>query len=352
MSETAQRNSASAPIVRLGGELRTRRQSLGWELPELSHSLRIRQTYLEAIEGGRMSELPGMTYALGFVRAYASALGLNGEQIAGRFRAESADADIRPALTFPAPVPQRGVPAGALMLVGLLILCATYAGWYYVSEHQRTPAQTVPPIPDHLAQTIEKPTPSPQVASILPTASAPTRRPSAPPSTPTIVAPGPAQPAEQSAPAPRPPPPLLSPALPSVQTPSSAPAAAIRQQLAALAATTPAPPPVPTGTRIVVKTTADAWVTIKQPNGPAIFNNLMHAGDSFAVPTDKPGLTLTTGNAGGTALEVDSTPITLGDSGAVRRNLKLDADALRSGPLPPIGPPRAKPRPPSDTSPR
>jgi cytoskeleton protein RodZ len=358
-----------APAARLGGELRARRQSLGWQLPDLAGSLRIRQTYLEAIEAGRMSELPGTTYALGFVRAYASALGLPGEQVASRFRAETAEASLRPTLSFPAPVPQRGVPAGALLLLGLLILAGAYSGWYYVSEHQRTPAQTVPPIPDRLLPPeTQKSAPSPQVASIMPGTAAPSTPPASPlpaPARPPVAAPV-AAPAQAQAPgsqAPAPTPaapapgalattqpgtPVAAPSaplpLPAIQTPSSAPAPIIQPPPAAAAV----PPALPSGTRILVKATADAWVTVKQKGGPPLLNKLMHAGDSWPVPADKTGLTLTTGNAGGTALDIDGKPIpNLGASGMVRRDLPLDADALKSAPLPPIPHARKPPPPPA-----
>ena len=365
-SEKARGETASAPAARLGGELRARRQSLGWELPELAQSLRIRQPYLEAIEGGRIGELPGPTYALGFVRAYATALGLHGEQMASRFRTEAGETQIRPALSFPAPVPQRGVPAGALMLLGLVILAGAYSGWYYTSEHQHTPAETVPPIPDRLRPAVQKPAPSPQVASILPTASAPAPQIQPTPAPQTPAASGPQS---QSPLAPQPPatgmvapPPPAGAAqstpqapLPTVQTPGQPALQAMPQPAPGLAVNTAAgvpqtasAPPVPAGTRIVVKTTADAWVTVKQPGGPPTLNKLMHAGDTWPVPTDKPGLLLTTGNAGGTELVVDGTPIqTLGGTGGVRRDLKLDADALKAGPLPPLAHARRQPSVPS-----
>ncbi len=369
MSDTANRETATgekargaagaaagSPAARLGGELRARRQSLGWELPDLAQSLRIRLPYLEAIEGGRMGELPGPTYALGFVRAYADALGLHGEQVAGRFRAETGEANIRPALSFPVPVPQRGVPAGALMLLGLVILAGAYSGWYYVSEHQRTPAETVPPIPDRL-RPVEK-APSPQVASLLPTASAPAPQPPVPvpvpassgapatvqvpqASAPKIPAPA-AVPGQPAAPA------LAGPAVPAasgpppqVSTPTQGAGApgqiAARPAADGQAITAPPAATAPAGTRIVIKANADAWVTVKQPGAAPALNRLMHAGETWPVPADKPGLLLTTGNAGGTELDVDGTSIaTLGGSGAVRRDLKLDADALKAGPLPPL----------------
>ncbi len=393
MSETTQREAAAGPAARLGAELRARRQSLGWELPDLAQSLRIRQTYLEAIEAGRMSELPGTTYALGFVRAYASALGLPGEQVASRFRAESGDANVKPALSFPAPVPQRGVPAGALMLLGLVILAGAYGGWYYASEHQRTPAETVPPIPDRLVPQSDKPAPSPQVASILPSAAAPAPVPPAP-ATQAGAPPQAANPAASAAAPPvpaggpagmtnppagsRPPAPAGNP-LPAVQTPAppgavatpasqlqSTPAtpavagqpaanqaatgqagtgqAATAQAAPAEPAAAPPPPGTPAGTRIILRTTANAWVTVKQPSGPPLLNRLMHAGDTWPVPAGKPGLLMTTGNAGGTELDVDGIAIpTLGGSGGVRRDLKLDADALKAGPLPALPKPRPKP---------
>ncbi len=341
MSETQDKaDIGRKPAARLGAHLRETRLELGWELPDLAASLRIRREYLEAIEEGRMSDLPGTTYALGFVRSYASALGLSGNQVAARFRAETDDINRKPPLSFPAPVPQRGVPAGALMLLGLVILAGAYAGWYWVSDHRSTPAETVPPIPDRLAPPMAaKPPPSPQVASILPSATPSAEIPSsvsAPPAAPAQGA-APAKPALAEAATPAPPPAAL---LPSVTTPSSSP-----PQAEATTAVTPMPPPqpgagtgpsLPPGTRIVLKATADAWVTIKQPGGPPLLSKLMHAGDIFPVPPGKTGLTLTTGNAGGTELDVDGTAVPgMGASGMVRRDIPLDPTTLKAG-LPPL----------------
>jgi cytoskeleton protein RodZ len=330
------------PAARLGAQLRATRQELGWELPDLAASLRIRREYLEAIEDGRMSDLPGTTYALGFVRSYASALGLSGNQVAARFRAETDDSSRKPPLSFPAPVPQRGVPAGALMLLGLVILAGAYAGWYWVSDHRRTPAETVPPIPDRLAPpTAEKPPPSPQVASILPTATPSAEIPSSVPATP----PPPATPKPAEAMASAPTPPVMTPtALPPPPEAHVSPTAVVTPMPPPQPGAAPPGPALPPGTRIVLKATADAWVTIKQQGGPPLFSKLMHAGDEFAVPPGKTGLTLTTGNAGGTELDLDGAPIPgMGASGLVRRDLPLDPNTLKAG-LPPL-PTRTHPKP-------
>jgi cytoskeleton protein RodZ len=321
MTEQAARpDSSQAPAAKLGAELRDARRAQGWDITQLANSLRIRQSYLEAIESGRISDLPGTTYALGFVRAYASALGVPAEDAAKRFRAEAEQVHGRPALHFPAPVPRQGVPAGALILLGGVILAGAYGGWYWVTEHRATPVEVVPPIPDRLAAPGAKPAPSPQVASILPSTAPPAAVPPAPP-LPTTAAPKP--PANtQTLPAPAP----TTTAATSPPPPAAAPP--------------PVATPAPGTPRIVVKATADAWVTVKQPNGPAVLNKLMHVGDTWSPPPDKTGLLLTTGNAGGTEIDVDGAPIptSLGTSGAVRRDVPLDPDLLKSGQLPPPKP--------------
>lgn len=354
-----------SPASGLGAELRAARQAQGWELPQLAASLRIRQSYLEAIEAGNLAALPGTTYALGFVRAYASALGLPGEDMARRFRADSTLANGQTALRFPAPVPQRGVPAGALMLLGVVILAGAYGGWYWVTEHRATPVEMVPPIPDRMVSEGQTPLPSPQVASLLPATAPPAAAPvagqpasqgtgSGTAAAHTLAAPPPPAPQAQASAAP--PAPVQAPQPPATQAPAAAVqnapppiAQAQPSPTASIPATSNAAAPAaaaaePPGTRMVIRATADAWLTVKPKTGPAVLNKLMHAGDSWPVPPNAEGLTLTTGNAGGTQIDVDGTPITasLGGSGAVRRDLPLDADMLRSGKLPPA---RAKAKP-------
>jgi cytoskeleton protein RodZ len=342
-------DTSQAPAARLGAELREARREQGWDIAQLAGSLRIRQSYLEAIENGRISDLPGTTYALGFVRAYASALGVPAEDAARRFRAEAEQVHGRPALRFPAPVPRQGVPAGALILLGFVILAGAYGGWYWVTEHRATKVEVVPPIPDRLAPDAPKTPPSPQVASILPTTAPPANVPPAPPQ----MAPPQDRPLQTQ---PAPPSRTMTPAsLPNAalngvaQPPTNAVLAKAGGSVAPAPSTGPVAPAqlgLPAGTRIVVKASADAWITVKQPNGAPAFNKLLQAGESWAVPPDRAGLVLTTGNAGGTEIDVDGAPIpgSLGASGAVRRDVPLDADLLKAGKLPPPKP-KVKPRP-------
>jgi cytoskeleton protein RodZ len=129
--------------------------------------------------------------------------------------------------------------------------------------------------------------------------------------------------------------------MPAVQTPGS-PQAAVQMPPAPDAA-------VPPGTHIVVKASADAWVTVRAKGGATLYSKLMHAGDSWPVPADKPNLVLTTGNAGGTEIDVDGKAVEgLGAQGVVRHDIPLDVDVLKSGPLP-AAPAHVRPKPGPET---
>src|ERR1700712_3361797 len=106
--------------VRAGADLRAARERLGLSLEEVARDLRIRPPHLKALEAGRVSELPGNAFAWAFVRSYAGSLGLDVEAMVRRFRAETTKIAGRTELDFPVPVAERGLPAGAVVLLGLV----------------------------------------------------------------------------------------------------------------------------------------------------------------------------------------------------------------------------------------
>ena len=286
---------------RVGAELRAARLRLGWKLPDVAANLRIRLPYLEAIEEGRVADLPGNAYAVGFLRAYANVLGLDSAEVARRFRAEAHEVNRKPVLSFPAPVPERGVPAGAVVLLGVLIAAGSYAAWYKLSGDRSPPVATIPVVPERLAPLADRAAPpsnpSPQVASVLP--------PPAPVPVPVASAP----------------PPPVAAAPP--RTPVVAP----------IPVAPPPPPTLPVDTaRMVVHGKADTWVQVRDPKGPVLLNRVLRAGENWPVPGGAK-LLLTTGNAGGTEIVTDGVPgPSLGAIGTTKRDVPLDPDALK--PLP------------------
>ena len=60
----------------IGARLREARMRQGLEIADCAAATRIRERYLVAIEDGRFESLPDPAYVNGFVRAYASHLGV------------------------------------------------------------------------------------------------------------------------------------------------------------------------------------------------------------------------------------------------------------------------------------
>ena len=114
----------------VGALLRASRLRVGEELRDVAEILRIRYPYLEAIEDGNYQDLPGIAYAVGFVRAYADHLGLDSEEVVRRFKAETENMERRTELVFPSPIPERGTPGAAIVFVGLLVAAVAYGAWY------------------------------------------------------------------------------------------------------------------------------------------------------------------------------------------------------------------------------
>lgn len=356
-------NSGSA----VAALLQSTRVRGGEDLREISQVLCIRHTYLDAIEGGRFGELPGPTYATGFVRAYADHLGLDGDEIVRRFKAETDSLRTHSRLAFPMPVSEERVPTGAAILVGAVLAILIYGGWALTSSSDDDIADLIPALPDRLFTLLQgQPKPVPPVP---PSGSAPAdnvmppaegeqaedtddkaRRDKAmaaliqpPPvvqqpalGTPAQPAPPgqpqagqPAQPASQPTP-----PPVAAPAAqPPVQTAVAAPPAAAEPADAIQSA------PGPDGrvfgiehgdARVVLRARGgDSWIQVTDRDHP-VLTRLLRRGESFRVP-NRGGLTLFAGNLGTLEVLVDGKPTAaLGSAGKTRRNISLDPDRLRA----------------------
>ncbi|MDP3802183.1 helix-turn-helix domain-containing protein [Brevundimonas sp.] len=84
----------------LGDGLRIAREHAGRSLAELSSLTRVPARYLTALEQNDFSTLPNRVFSIGYVRAYAGALGLDEQLAVERFKRESPD----PSVPLQAPV--------------------------------------------------------------------------------------------------------------------------------------------------------------------------------------------------------------------------------------------------------
>ncbi|NNC59337.1 MAG: DUF4115 domain-containing protein [Erythrobacter sp.] len=139
MSEDDVATGEPEVMATAGEHLRAERERQGLSLEHLTGETRIPQRHLEALEAGDYSSIPGRTYAIGFARSYAKALGLDQREIVDLVRADMgasgpseryAKADtLEPG--DPARVPSRGlvffsIAAIALLLAGGFMFYRTY----------------------------------------------------------------------------------------------------------------------------------------------------------------------------------------------------------------------------------
>lgn len=148
-------SDSERPGAGVGAILRGARLARDEELREVASALRIRLPYLEAIEDGRVEDLPGVTYGIGFVRAYAEYLGLDAADIVSRFKLEARGIDRRTQLHFPEPLPGNRVPGGALLLLVLIMAGAVYGGWLYTTSQNMTFTEAVEALPERFLALLE-----------------------------------------------------------------------------------------------------------------------------------------------------------------------------------------------------
>lgn len=138
MEENESQNDATHSGT-AGERLRRAREAAGLSRTDVASRTKVAERHLEAIEGDRFGDLAARTYAVGFSRSYARAVGLDEREIAEQVRAQldaaQYDHHAPAAPTFepgdPARVPPRGLAwlaAGAAVLVigALLFFWSNY----------------------------------------------------------------------------------------------------------------------------------------------------------------------------------------------------------------------------------
>ncbi|MEP4379145.1 MAG: RodZ domain-containing protein [Alphaproteobacteria bacterium] len=148
----------------VGAFLREARETTGRTVADVAQNLRIRRVYLEAIEDGRFDELPGATYAVGFVRSYAAYLRLDAPSLVARFKEEASGIQAPQELEFPTPVPEGRFPGGLLVTLSLLLGAAAFGGWYWLQSQNGIEVARVPPPPGEEQATAEVSAPPPGIS--------------------------------------------------------------------------------------------------------------------------------------------------------------------------------------------
>ena len=103
------------PAHSLGDEFRTTRNAAGVSVEQVEEDLRIKAKYIEAIEDSDAAALPSRAYTDGFLRNYATYLGMDPAEAVSRFAKENGLTKTPPRMASVAPMPKaRKKGAGGL----------------------------------------------------------------------------------------------------------------------------------------------------------------------------------------------------------------------------------------------
>src|SRR3989338_2265291 len=257
--------------------LKEARKEKGLSLEEVSKKLRISKLHLATLEAGT-ENLTCDVYTLGFLRSYATFLGLNGDEMCKKLR-EHAVPPSTPQMSFPAPLPGKGIPSWKVLVSSFCVLLAIIVGWKW-SGNFNAPAMNPPPF-------LEK-------ESTLADA-------------PEVVPP----PAEAVIPSRNPP--ILAEMPPSLSENISTPPTTVEKD-----------PPLPSSHSVILNTSEEDWIEVKDEEGNIILRRLFKPSETYEFEGSA-RLLLKTGNARGTHLISGEKTLSLDEAeGAIQSNIPLD----------------------------
>lgn len=367
--------------LRLGDIMRGERATLGKSLLDVQRELKIKASYIAAIENADPNAFETAGFIAGYVRSYARYLGLDPEWAYSTFRREGglpppthtfgqvsekkdkgkpAHADVR---SDPFGSPRAPyIPVDRPLFTGiepraitsLAILCALigvigYGGWAVLKEVQKVrfvPVDQAPEIVaelDPLNRTVAPATeePSGDLVATGPTADALDRlyRPKAldvpvmvardgpiaalDPSSVGALAPFPG--GERLAASQMP----VTPASPDAPTPVDA---ALTEALAEALGEEPATPVLTEQVvtqELALVAVRPSWVRVRAADGTVIFEKILDANEKYVIPETEGVPTLRAGNAGSLYFSVDGTAYgPAGQGPSVVKNVQLSAEAV------------------------
>jgi hypothetical protein len=104
------------------------RAAAGLELTDIARDTRVPLRHLRALEEDRHDELPALPYAIGFVKSFARAVGLDPETVASQFRQETSKGAHVPSLSTLEPLDERRLPSQALVYGSIAVVIAIIVG--------------------------------------------------------------------------------------------------------------------------------------------------------------------------------------------------------------------------------
>ncbi|MEC7475635.1 MAG: helix-turn-helix domain-containing protein, partial [Pseudomonadota bacterium] len=116
----------------VGSLLRQARLAQKGKLPEISENLRINHEHLKALEEDNANGLPGLAYAVGFIRSYADHLGLDAEILIAQYKSQASG--ISNGLDFPVTEDDYELPSFIIVSGLLVVSTIAYLFWAFLID--------------------------------------------------------------------------------------------------------------------------------------------------------------------------------------------------------------------------
>ena len=297
----AEEKAAAAEEIKVGALLKAARLKEGKKISDISQKLCIRKVYLEAIEAADYANVPDYPYGPGFIRSYAEYLGLDGEELVEKFKAENdAYAGRNQPIFVPEPQAEATVPGRKYLLISLLAIIAVYAGWYFYNDYQNLPVdeplvedsvevsggEDFPLVVEDFAQVDENLPAETQTVPVL-----------------TVI---------DTTAAPE-----------TTETPQVKVTEGSFDGLADQEETVKPAPAEKTAAEVVLKFKTDTWIEVKN-DAIVYISKVLKSGEEYTLPRDK-DLRLSTGNAGGFDIFINGVEQpAVGSSGMVKKNISVN----------------------------
>ncbi len=272
-------DDAVLPLT-LGMILQQARQHKKLKLADIAQKLCIKEVYLDALEKGHYYAFPGRVYGIGFLRTYATFLGLDANELVDRFYQETSGMQSEP-LDMPRAENTNALPSGKCLVKTILVLIVLWLFWWLISA-LTTPPEVMPVLPEKVETTIQEMAPATTSAI------------SAPLDTEELTAP------ETTAPVPEPP-------------------KEVRQSVS-YGLKTPA--------RVSFVATDKVWIEVRDTDADRVLlSKILLPGDRYNPAADADGLALKTANAGALTVYVDGTEVgPVGRNGVIKSGILMNAD--------------------------
>ena len=121
--------TANTSEIPFGEVLREARHKSNQSLSQISSLLRIRHDYLKAIENGTPDDIPGTTYAIGFIKSYSNYLGIDPEAYIKSLKTQVQNPELKNSNVFPSPAPEGKIPSVMVIFTTILITVGIVLIW-------------------------------------------------------------------------------------------------------------------------------------------------------------------------------------------------------------------------------